>query len=423
MGQSFCHRESCRLCDSKNVERVVPLEPVPLPDRFLTKDEIGKVKEEYFPMDLYMCRDCGHVQLLDLINPDLLWDENFSFHSGQAKVVVDHFEAVSANIVKKYGLKAPRLIIDVGSNDGTMLKFFKNQGFKVLGIDPAKAIAAKAIAAGIPTVAKLLNPAVAKEIRESHGPAAVVMAFNVFAHSDKMGEMADSIRALLDADGIFVFEVQYLLDIIDQMLLGTIIHEHMSHHSVKPMQQFLKKHGMELIAVERNPMQGGSIIGVAQLVGAARPVESSVKELLALEKQRGLDKPETIKIFGTHLNQMKQQIQELVAKWKAQGATIAGYGAARSGPTLIAQFWLGDVIRYMVDDHPQKVNKLSPGHHIPVVPTKELCNRMPDYTVILAVVHAKRIIETNQAYLEKGGHFLVCLPDVKVIGAKQAAVL
>ena len=250
-----------------------------------------------------------------------------------------------------------------------------------------------------------------------------VMAFNVFAHAHDMGSMAQSIRLMLASDGVFIFEVQYLLDIVDRMLFGTIFHEHMSHHSLLALQPFLKRHGMELIDVERNPMQGGSIIGVAQLTGGERHVSPRLTELLKIEKERGLDRPEVMKEFSSRLSLMRKQLKELTSKWKTEGATIAGYGAARSGPTLIAQLDLGKDLSYVVDDHPQKVNKFTPGHNIPVLPTAELNKRMPDYVVILAWIHAQKIIGSNRKYLENGGHFVVCIPNIQVVGAEQGATL
>ena len=422
MGAASYLRKTCRLCESLNVEKVVPLEPIPLPDKFLTKDQLGKVSEEFFAIDLYMCHDCGHVQILEMINPEFLWDDDFSFHSGHSKGVMEHFDEVSQMVIRQYKPASTSLVVDVGSNDGTMLKFFKKAGYRVLGIDPIKRIAQEATEAGINTLPTIMTPEVAKEIKEQEGPASVVMAFNVFAHAHDMGSMAESIRSLLAPDGVFIFEVQYLMDIIDRMLFGTIFHEHMSHHSMLSMQQFLKRHGMELIDVERNLMQGGSIVGVVQLTGGKRPVSSALTDLLKMEKARGLDKPATMKEFGRRLAAMRKQLKELTTKWKEQGATIAGYGAARSGPTLIAQLDLGDAISFIVDDHPQKVNKFTPGHNIAVLPTSELYKRMPDYVVILAWIHAKTIIESNRKYLEGGGHFVVCIPDIRVVGAEQEVI-
>lgn len=413
MAVNVFHRNSCRLCDSSNLELVVELAPIPLAEKYLTKDQLG-AEQEVYPIDMYMCVDCGHVQLLDVIDSETLWDD-YTYHSGQTKGIVEHFEDVSNKLFDRYNPSANSLVIDIGSNDGTFLKCFKKYGLRTLGIDPAKDIAEKATKSGIETLPHILTPALARKITEENGEAAIVTAFNVFAHADDMSGMTDSISLILASNGIFVFEVQYLLDIIDRMLLGTIFHEHMCHHSLKPMVQFLHAHGLELIDVERVTIQGGSIIGTVQHTGGPFKVSSSVTELLELEKKRKLDKPKSIKEFSTRLNDLKHRLHSILTEQIENGASIAGYGAARSGPTLIAQFDLGDKIEYIVDNHPQKVNKYTPGNHIPVLPTKELYNRLPDYVIILAWIHAKKIIANNKEYLDKGGHFIVCCPEVKVI--------
>jgi hypothetical protein len=408
------HRDNCRLCHSRNVKQVVKLAPIPLAEKYTTTADAQGA--DSFPIDLYMCLDCSHVQVLDVIDSDTLWDD-YTYHSGQTKGIIEHFEHVAEKVVSRYRPAAGSLVIDVGSNDGSLLRQFKERGHRVLGIDPAKAIAREATASGIETIPELLSVELARRIRDKHGPASVITAFNVFAHADDMGGMADSIRLMLTADGIFLFEVQYLMDIIDHMLLGTIFHEHMSHHSLKPMIQFLGRHEVQLIDVERVTIQKGSLIGTAQPKDGPRKASPAVGELLALEAARQLDRPETVMEFGQKLEKLKSQTAQLVTEWKRRGATVAGYGAARSGPTLIAQLDLGNVISCIFDDHPQKVGKFSPGDHIAVLPTSELYERKPDYVIILAWIHAKKIIAGNRRYLEDGGHFVVCCPEVQVIGA------
>jgi SAM-dependent methyltransferase len=421
MKKALFHRTTCRLCNSERVELVVPLAPIPLPDKYVMKSQKDQESEVY-PIDLYMCLDCSHVQVLDVIHPDILWDSDFSYHSGLSPDLVDHFEQVTNKIIDRYKIQPDSLVLDIGSNDGSFLKFFKKRHFRVLGIDPAKEIAQKANDAGLETIVDLFTPNVAQQLLEKYGPAKIITAFNVFAHSDDMAGMVKSIHHMLTADGIFIFEAQYLLDIIDKMLLGTIFHEHMCHHSVKPMVQFLRLHGLEVIDVERVPIQHGSIVGYAQKVGGSYNISSSVDQLLRLEKERKLDDPETIKQFGYRLSQLKKHASELISKLKAQGATIMGYGAARSAPTFITQLGL-DGISYIFDDHPQKVNKYTPGHRIPVIPTAELYSRMPDYVIVLAWVHERNIIKNNIDYLKKGGRFVVCWPEVRVIGEAEAKLL
>jgi SAM-dependent methyltransferase len=407
------HRETCRLCDSKNVELVVKLEPIPLSENYSNDSETGK-KAARYPVDLYMCSACGHVQQLDVVDSKSLW-ESYTYFSGEAKGMPEHFNQVATQIMDAYLPPFGSLVVDIGSNDGTLLRPFKNAGHRVLGVDPAIEIARLATESGIVTIPELMSLDLAERIREQHGPSYVVCAFNAFAHADNLSEIAEGIRTMLAPDGLFFFEVQYLLDIIDGVLIATIFHEHMSHHSLQSMVQFLDRNGMELINVERALIQHGSLIGTVQLKGGSRAVDRSVRKLLDLEALRGLNKLKTLRQFAAKLQQLKERTSELVMQWKQSNASIAGYGAARSGPTLIAQLGLTGVIEYIVDDHPQKVGKYSSGDGIQIVPTAELLKRMPKYTVILAWVHSAKIIENNQTYLENGGKFLILCPDIRII--------
>jgi len=414
------HRTTCRLCESENVELVVDLAPIPLAEKYVTANELA-TPEQLYPIDLYMCRDCGHVQILDVIDPALLWND-YTYHSGQTRGIVEHFERIAERVVNRFTPPAGSLVVDIGSNDGSLLRPFQQRGFGVLGIDPAVEIARRATDSGIETIPALLSVELATKIHRQRGPASIVTAFNVFAHSDDMAGMVAAIRRLLAPKGVFLFEVQYLLDILDRMLLGTVFHEHLCHHSLTPLLSFLNRHGLEVIDVERVGIQKGSIIGTVQHIGGPHATSPSVTKLLDLERQRRIDDPETVRGFGQKLQQLKDDAGALVAEWKGRGKTIAGYGAARSGPTLVAQLGLEDVIEFVVDDHPQKVNKFTPGHHIPVLPTAELLTRQPDYVIILAWIHAKKIIANNRAYLDQGGHFVVCCPEVRVIGREDVGL-
>lgn len=406
-------RTTCRLCDSADLECVLELAPIPLAEKYV--DAPSEQPGDLFPVDLSMCRDCGHVQLLDVIDPDLLWDD-YTYHSGQTRGIVEHFEAVAEEVVRTRHPAADGLVVDIGSNDGTLLKAFQKRGLRVLGVDPARELAAKANANGVETLCDFMTVEQAQRIRADYGPAAVVTAFNSFAHADNLHDMTAAIAHLLDQRGVFLFEVQYLLDIVDRMLLGTIFHEHLSHHSLTPLQAFLARHGLEVIDVQRVTIQHGSLIGTVQHQGGPAEASPAVQQLLELEAERRLTDPATLRGFAKRLAGLQAEVAALVESWRNTGARVAAYGAARSGPTLINQFGLADVIEYVLDDHPQKVNKFTPGHQFPVLPTRELERRQPDYVVILAWIHAKKIIAQHADFLRKGGRFVTCCPEVRVIG-------
>jgi SAM-dependent methyltransferase len=407
-------RDKCRLCGSPQLEMVVQLGRVPLP-HFETR-LCDALTAETYPIDLYMCGYCAHVQVLDV--PEAVWSD-YSYHNGQAKVMLDHFAETAKKVIEKYKPAPGSLVVDIGSNDGSFLRHFKDAGYRVVGVELVKEIAEAATRDGIETVGEALSPAVAKAIRAKHGPASVILAFNVFAHTDNLDGMAWAVKDLLADDGVFVFEAQYLMDIVHKTLIATVFHEHLSHHALKPMREFLQRFGMDVVSVERVPIQHGSIIGYVR----HRPckIDRSVVELLALEETVGLNTPKALRGFGRQVDALRANLRDLATSWKAAGATVAAYGAARSGPGLMEMLGLRGAIQYIVDDHPQKVGRHSPVHGIPVVPTSELLARMPDYTVLLAWVPAQAIIKANQEYLRRGGKFVVLCPDFRVVECLEPA--
>lgn len=412
----FYHRSNCRLCESAQVELVVEIPPIPLAEKYLTRRERDAEPAKLYPVDLYQCLDCGHVQLLDVIHPDVLWAD-YTYHSGQTRGIVEHFQEIARTLTARYGLAAGSLAVDIGSNDGTLLRAFQGHGLTVLGVDPAEEIARRASENGVETVPALFTRELAQKLREQRGPADLITAFNVYAHTDDMADMTEGIRSLLAPQGLFVFEAQYLRDIVEKTLLGTIFHEHICHHSVKPMDRFLRSHGLELIDVARVSIQNGSIVGTVQHLGGGRPVSASVAQLIQEEEELKLDRPAGVRVLAERLAKLRDDMARLCRGWREQNASVAAFGAARSGPTLINTLGLGDTLTYVFDDHPQKVGRFTPGNHLEVLPTSRLLELQPDFVVILAWIHAKKIIAGNQEYLRRGGHFVICCPEVEVVGA------
>ncbi|MEQ1932913.1 MAG: class I SAM-dependent methyltransferase, partial [Fimbriimonadaceae bacterium] len=328
---------------------------------------------------------------------------------------LEHFRKYAEEVVGTLKPSSGTLAMDIGSNEGALLKNFQAHGLRVLGVDAAQNIAALANAAGIETIADFFTAELARKIKLSHGPVTIVTANNVFAHSDVLGDMADGIRELLADDGVFVFEVVYLLDLVEQLTFDTIYHEHLSHHSIKPFQIFFQKHGMELFHVERNRSKGGSIRGFVQLANGPRPVSSSVGELLAVEAGAGLDKPKIFRDLFARLEGLKNDLRKLLGELKAQGKRIAGYGASASVTTLVHHFEIAEFLDFIVDDDPRRQGLYSPGYHIPVMEKSALAAQKPDYVLVLAWQYAKPIMSKNQSYVEQGGKFIVPLPDLKVV--------
>ncbi|HBJ82281.1 MAG TPA: hypothetical protein DDZ88_00065 [Verrucomicrobiales bacterium] len=413
MNSNSHRRDNCRLCQSKNLKLVLPLKPSALADSYIPADKLS-VEQPRYSLDTYLCLDCGHVQILEVVDPRIMFS-HYLYVTSVSLGLLEHFRQYAEEVVGALRPAAGSLAMDIGSNEGALLKNFKSHGLRVLGVDAAQNIAALANAAGIETIADFFNADLARDIKKTHGAASIVTANNVFAHSDVLADMADGIRELLSDDGVFVFEVVYLLDLVQQLTFDTIYHEHLSHHSVKPFQSFFRKHGLELFHVERNRSKGGSIRGFVQLANGPRPVSSSVGELLALEASVGLDKPKIFQDLFARLENLKNDLLNLLRDLKAQGRTIVGYGASASVTTLVHHFEIAEFFDFIVDDDPRRQGLYSPGFHIPVLSKTALAEKKPDYIVVLAWQYAAPIMRNNQGYAEQGGRFIVPLPGLKVI--------
>ena len=406
-------RDDCRLCASKNLNLVFSLTPTPPANAFVPASDI-KETQATFPLDLYFCRACAHLQLLDIVDPSTLF-ENYVYVSGTSPVFVSHFKAYAEDLLCRFELKPGALIIDIGSNDGTLLRFFKDARMRTLGVDPAKNIAAAANKAGIETLAGFFTPDLSRQIKRRHGEAAAVTANNVFAHADDLKGIALGVRELLAPDGVFVFEVSYLADVISKTLFDTIYHEHLAYHSVKPLQAFFKAAGLDLIEAVAVDSHGGSLRAMAQKAGGPRKAGKSVSELIRREEQMGLDKPETFKKFAQDIDARKNELLKLLRGLKSSGKHIAGFGAPAKATTLMHHFGLGrDLVDFIVDDSPLKQGLFTPGHHIPVLSSQAIAERKPDVLLILAWNFASSIIEKNKAFAQAGGRFVIPLPKVEL---------
>ena len=408
-----CRRRTvCRLCDSGELEEILTLEPSPPANNFVTAAEVG-IAQQTFPLDVALCAACGHVQLLDVVDPGLLF-ENYVYVSGTSPVFVDHFRRYAEEVGRRTGAVAGDLVVDIGSNDGTLLRCFRDRGSRVLGIDPARSIAEAATAAGIETLPEFFSPQLAARVRESEGPARIVTANNVFAHIDDLREVLAGVRMLLAPDGVFVFEVSYLVDVYEKTLFDTIYHEHLSYHDVGPLRRFFAANGMELFDAERVTSHGGSLRGYAQLAGGGRPLSPEVERLVRMEAELGLAQGATFAAFGARIDGLRDRLTSLLADLRSKGEMIAGFGAPAKATTLLHHFKLGTALAYIVDDSPLKQGLFTPGQHIPVLPAAALESRPPNSLLVLAWNFADAIVAKNSSYLAGGGKFIVPLPDLVV---------
>jgi hypothetical protein len=238
----------------------------------------------------------------------------------------------------------------------------------------------------------------------------------VFAHIDNMSDVVKGIRSLLADDGAFVFEVSYIVDMIDNMVFDTIYHEHVSHHALIPLETFLNRHDMTLFHVARTATKGGSIRAFAQPKSTGkRPRSPELSQLIAEEERRGITRPQIYRDWFQAIEKAKRAVLATLDEAIADGKLVAAYGASTTTTTLLYHFELEGRIKFIVDDNPLKQGRFSPGAHIPVLPSSELATRKPDIIVILAWIYAEPILKRNQVYLDAGGRFLVPLPQPQIV--------
>jgi SAM-dependent methyltransferase len=403
----------CRLCGGKQLERVIELVPTPPGNHFVPERDRGKVQKAY-PLDVEFCHHCHHLQLGHVVHPEILYQKNYSYVSGTSPVFVKHLRDYARHVIGAFGLPPRGLVLDIGSNDGTALSFFKEAGYQVLGIDPAIEIVEGANRRGIETLCEFFGLDVARKYSAQYGKAMLINSHNACAHIDDLRGVIEGVEHWLADDGLFVVEVGYLLDIVQNAWFDTIYHEHVDFHSVAPLVGFFRRCGLEVISGQRVSPQGGSIRLVAQKVGGPRKADRTVQELIEVERVAGLDRVETFQAFARKINQIGADLSKLVQELKQQGASIAGFGAPTKATTLLSHFRLGQALDFLVDENPLKQNLYSPGHHIPVVSAEELYRRKPDYLLILAWNFAGNIMERHRAFRDHGGRFILPMPTPKI---------
>lgn len=406
-------RDRCRLCGGSQLSLALRLEPTPLGDHFVPRERIHEAQDSY-PLDLLLCADCANVQLRHVVNPDAIY-RDYTYTSSVSLGLPEHFRQYAQDVVRYMNPMSGSLVVEIGSNEGTLLRAFRQHGLRVLGVDPARMIAQRAAAAGMETLPTYFTAELGQTIHSQYGEAAIVVANNVLANIDDLDDLAAGVRGLLSPDGIFVFETSYCLDVVEKSLIDTVFHEHLSYFAVRPLASFFHRHGLTLIDAYRVPTKGGSLRGVVQRRDGPRPVAASVRELSAREAEAGLDRPETYQALSTTLQQRKAEILALVRDWKSQGKTIAAYGAAVGLTTMIYHFGLGEYLTFLVDDNPGKQGFFSPGLHLPVLPSESLGQRNPDFVIALAWRYIDPIIHRHRAYQAQGGRFVLPLPEVRVI--------
>ena len=403
----------CRFCNSENTRLFLKLGETALANSFLSREDLGK-PEPKLPLDVYFCEACGLVQIGYVVPPESLF-KNYIYFTSTSDMVHRHAKYLASSFKERFGLDHNSFVMEIASNDGCVLGYFKKAGLRTLGVEPAENIAEVAIRSGIETYVDFFNEDTASAIKEKYGKPDVVLARHVFAHVPEIHGFVRGLKNILCEKGVVAIEAPYLVDFIEKTEFDTIYHEHLSYLSIRPMARLFNGYGMELFDAEHVDIHGGSMIYYIGHKGE-HSVTTRLDELLSRELAGGYDRLDTYDDFALRTARIKSDLLKTLGDLKSKGKRIAAYGAPAKGNTLLNYCGISsDLIDYIVDKSPYKQGLYTPGTHIPIYGPEKLEEDMPDYTLMLAWNFAEEILEQQSEYRRKGGKFIIPIPQVTVL--------
>lgn len=407
------HIALCQICNSNKLHTVLDLGHQPLCDTLLTKDMLNEPEKTY-PLRMVWCENCTGVQIDYCVSGNEVYHKNYPYRSGITKELAQYLTAMASALLKKYKLKSEDLVIDVGSNDGTLLSGFKNEGIRTLGVEPTN-IAKIANANGIKTVQSFFDIKTSEKIKKEYGSASLVVSTNTFAHMQTIGEFIIGAYNLLKDDGVFVNETHYLLDVIKGGQFDTIYHEHLRTYCLKSLIALFDQYDFTVTDVERGDRYGGNI-RVYATKGKGRQVSTEVSKLLSLEEEFGLDKLKTYTKFAQRVQKARLEFMDFLISIKKSGKRIVGNSCPARCSTLLNYYGVDRQLLPYLAEQPTslKLNLYLPGKHIPIVNNQILIDEQPDFVVLMAWHYAQPIMEQLKARGLKSD-FVIPLPDFRIV--------
>ena len=404
----------CRGCKSTRLYLFLPLGDHPLANGFLREDQLLE-PEARFPLDAQVCLDCGLIQVADQVPAGYF--RHYVYIPSTSEQMHEHFVGLADALSPRFLPTSDHLTIDIGCNDGLFLSFLAERGRRTLGIDPATNIVELAREKGIEVVNEYFTPDLARRVRDEHGPAAVVVSTNTFHHIGDLDPFTLGVTQLLDDDGVFVVEVPHALELVEQNEFDGIYHEHVSQLTAKSFVDHFRRFGLEVFEIQPLEVHGGSMRVFARRQTDGAGVPGNVEEWIVRESNRGLFTPKTYDDFRARVERIRAELVERLRELKADGATIAGYGASARGNTLLNYDRIGpETLDYIADRNPLKHGLYTPGMHIPVVATEHLLEHRPDYLLVIAWNFGDEIIRQLDDYRRSGGKFILPIPEPVVVG-------
>ena len=390
---------------------VLSLGSTPLANAFVEPNRASDVEATY-PLELVFCAGCALLQLSERVAPEVLF-RDYVYMTGTSSTMARHHENLASAHAGRLRLGDESLVVDIASNDGSLLRAFAAKSVRTLGIEPASNLALVARAAGIDTIDRFFDVDCALSVVADFGHADLVCANNVLAHVPDLTGFLKGCRLLLGEKGVLSVEVPYLVPLLDNLEYDTIYHEHLSYFSVLALRAAFSRAGLAIFDLEHLPIHGGTVRVLARPGHDFGPV---VEETCARERERGLDRAATFHQFAARVSRNRADLRALLESLRRKGHRVAAYGAPAQGNTLLNTCGIGpELVEYTVDKNPLKVGKLTPGMHIPVMPRERLDTHPPDYLLILPWNLTDEIMEQEAAFRKKGGRFVIPIPEPRVV--------
>jgi SAM-dependent methyltransferase len=390
---------------------VLSLGHTPLANAFIPAEK-SHAPERTYPLELLFCERCFLLQLSERVDPAVLF-RDYVYLTGTSSTMARHHEQLVASQDRRIGLDEETLVVDIASNDGSLLKAFAKKGVRTLGIEPASNLAAIARTAGIDTIDRFFDVDCALAVVSDYGTADLVCANNVLAHVPDLNGFLKGCRLLLGDAGVLSVEVPYLVPLLDHLEYDTIYHEHLSYFSILALREAFTRAGLAIFELEHLPIHGGTVRVLAR---PGQGSDATVEDACEQERARGLDKTATFREFAKRVERNRAELRSLLETLRREGRKVAAYGAPAKGNTLLNYCGIGpELVGYTVDRNPLKVGKLTPGMRIPVMPREHLEKDPPDYLLILPWNLTDEIMEQEASFRKKGGRFVIPIPDPRVL--------
>nr|WP_142713053.1 class I SAM-dependent methyltransferase [Fodinibius sediminis] len=410
----------CRNCGNELTYTFADLGSSPLCNEIIKPGELNRGQRSY-PLHTYVCEECYLVQVGTQVSPEEIYSD-YSYFSSYSDSWLNHAKRYVEMVTGHYGISHESFVVEIASNDGYLLQYFKEKGIPILGVEPSSTVAQASIEKGIPTEEVFFGRQTAEMLKGKYQSADLVLGNNVLAHVPEIHDFIRGLNVILGERGMMTFEFPHLLQLVENNQFDTIYHEHFFYYSLHAVQSIFKNHGFKIFDVQELSTHGGSIrIFVSREANDNYDVSTNVKDILFREEKKGYLDVDFYTTFDEKVKQTKRELLSLLIDLKNQGKSIVGYGAPGKGNTLLNYCGIGtDFIDYTVDRSPHKQNHYLPGSLIPVFHPDEIRNTRPDYVLILPWNLKEEIMNQIQYVQEWGGKFIIPIPEPTILTPRKA---